>query len=83
MAMSRVSIVDVEGDAASLNERRASVEAQEAANLQLYEQALHQHNTAPAEAAASYEQLLAHPIVAEAVAEAAEEQHRKTSILLN
>ena len=66
----RVCIVDVEGDAASVDERGASVEAQEAANLQLYEQALLQHTTAPAEAAASYEQLLAQPIVAEAVAEA-------------
>ena len=66
----RVSIVDIEGDAASVDERGASVEAQEAANLQLYEQALLQHATNPAEAAASYAQLLAQPIVAEAVAEA-------------
>jgi hypothetical protein len=66
----RVSIVDIEGDAASVDERGASVEAQEAANLQLYEQALLQHATNPAEAAASYAQLLAQPIVAEAMAEA-------------
>ena len=45
----RVSIVDIEGDAASVDERGASVEAQEAANLQLYEQALLQHATNPVE----------------------------------
>ena len=66
----RVSIVDIEGHGAAVDERGASVEAQEAANLQLYEQALLQHATNPAEAAAGYAQLLAQPIVAEAVAEA-------------
>jgi hypothetical protein len=66
----RVSIVDIEGHGAAVDERGASVEAQEAANLQLYEQTLLQHATNPAGAAAGYAQLLAQPIVAEAVAEA-------------
>ena len=68
--MSRIAWVDVEGDGVPADDRGASVEAQEAANLQLYEQALRQHTASPTEAVASYERLLAQPIVAEAVADA-------------
>ena len=39
-------------------------------SLQLYEHALRQHTASPTEAVASYERLLAQPIVAEAVADA-------------
>ena len=62
----RVAFVDIEAPelaTAGDSEGGASVEAQEAANQQLYELAIRQHATSPAEAAQSYEQLLAQPIV--------------------
>ena len=67
----RVAFVDIESQelATGDSEGGESVEAQGAANQQLYELAIKQHASSPAEAARSYEQLLAQPIVVAAVAE--------------